>query len=237
VTVRVSRELPRGCGFRKPGGLYLVSDRLGEPCPRLPLILQTCPTCGAGIRPARGWTWVNPPTLFPAMQHGSVIHSWTCPLGLPAGQQPSPEFHRCGERAGLLWVGEQFYPTVESFMAEAAEMGVSRRIAHVPREFVLGETWVFLGHRKAQRSGYWDTTTNVHYIDLNAAGLAGADAANLREYWLPGVVTLFKPIRVEYVLRPGEDENESLLEALDRRGITPVAVVQTQPQTTMKEHA
>ena len=34
-------------------------------------------------------------------------------------------------------------------MREASKMGVSRRITAVPRDFVVGETWVLLGHRKA----------------------------------------------------------------------------------------
>jgi len=51
-------------------------------------------------------------------------------------------------RASLLWVGEKFY-SVEEFMKEAREMGVSRRITAIPRGFELGKTWVFLAHIRA----------------------------------------------------------------------------------------
>lgn len=37
MTVRTSIETARGCGFRQPGGLYLVSGALSDPCDRLPL--------------------------------------------------------------------------------------------------------------------------------------------------------------------------------------------------------
>ena len=52
-------------------------------------------------------------------------------------------------RVGLIWVGEKFYPTPQDFCAEAEKMGISRRIPAVPNDFVLGETWVWLAHRKA----------------------------------------------------------------------------------------
>jgi len=47
----------RGCGWRKPGGLYLKSSSMFSTCGKLPLEIEVCSCCGAGIKPARGWTW------------------------------------------------------------------------------------------------------------------------------------------------------------------------------------
>ena len=55
---------PRGCGLRKPGGLYLVAGAPNAPCGKLPLELTVCPCCGQGIKFARGWTWVDADRLF-----------------------------------------------------------------------------------------------------------------------------------------------------------------------------
>lgn len=54
-------EARRGCGFRKVGGLYMVSGALSSPCERLPLELHVCPVCNAGIKQTRAWQWIKPP--------------------------------------------------------------------------------------------------------------------------------------------------------------------------------
>lgn len=174
--VRTSVEGARGCGFRKPGGLYLVSGGLSEECPLLPIEMEVCPTCGEGVKPARGWTWVDGAKLIPPVEHGTPEHNAVCPLA-PEGRwiaaQPDGEIRpgveglrdipaawearlddegnalsRIG-RCGLIWIGEQHYKTPQDFMREANTMGVSRRIVAVPKGFEVGQTWVLLGHRKA----------------------------------------------------------------------------------------
>lgn len=50
-------EAKRGCGFRKVGGTYLVSEGEGMPCDRLPIKLDVCPVCSHGFKRSRGWTW------------------------------------------------------------------------------------------------------------------------------------------------------------------------------------
>lgn len=138
MNIKLSVESRRGCGYRKPGGLYLVSGLYGRYCGALPIEMTVCPTCHHGIKPARGWTWIN--------------------LAEFASQRPCEKEDGCGDcpiadaqiqEVGLIWVGEKFYPTTRSFSTEAATMGISRRISQIPRKFKLGETWVALGHRKA----------------------------------------------------------------------------------------
>jgi hypothetical protein len=174
----------RGCGWRKPGGLYLVTDGLSRACAKLPVPLTVCPTCHAGIKPARGWTWVDADALVVGAMCLNAQGCGACPLAYPFG------------RAGLLWVGEKYCPTPGDWEREAVLLGVSRRIAAVPNDFVLGETWVLVAHRKA---------------------ILRADGR-----WIPGVFHAFRPKAVEYVVRG--DETDEALEVLKARGITPVRV-------------
>ena len=179
----------RGCGRRKGGGLYLVCDDSGAPCGRIPIPLKRCPTCDAGIKFSRSWTWVNGAALL--TDHpctGEAADCLMCPLNdaALAGQ----------ERVGLLWVGEQHYPTPADFTAEADELGISRRIKTVPRDFVVGETWIWLAHN--------------HCIPT-------------AEAWIPGVFRIFRPQAIEYVVK-GDETEEELQKMIDR-GITPVRVV------------
>lgn len=203
--VRTSVEGARGCGFRKPGGLYLVAPALSENCSRLPFATHSCPTCGAGIHPARGWTWIVPLHLIGFEAHAPSRHSIRCPIGMP-GMDPGQQ----GIRAGLLWIGEQFYPTPASFLEEAARMGVSRRISKVPREWKPG-TYVFLAHRKAINPGRPNLGDELHLE--------------------PGIVSVFRPTAIEYVVKGDETEEE--LAALEKRGIEPVKVIPDTEQTAL----
>ena len=136
ATINSSAEHARGCGYRKPGGLYLVAGALSRPCGKLPIPLTVCPCCGSGIKPARGWTWIE----------SKLVKDAPCSLVDCVGCYP---FDGKVEIFGLIWIGTKFYPTAQSFSKEAAAMGVSRRIKSIPREFKLGETWVLLAHRYA----------------------------------------------------------------------------------------
>lgn len=122
-------EPKRGCGFRKEGGLYLVGGDIMVPCSCLPVRLGVCPVCRHGIKSSRGWTWIQPGALMEPCKAPSCI------------------LHRLPERAGLLWVGEKFYPTPHHFLVEGAQMGISRRIQAIPRDFKILETVVLFAHR------------------------------------------------------------------------------------------
>jgi hypothetical protein len=189
IQQRTDRQ--RGCGWRKPGGLYLAAPATGVQCGALPLALTRCPCCDAGIKPSRSWTWVQVDALL-----GPAVAA--CPIGQTP---PFGDCNRCAAnfirgRHGLLWIGEAFYPTPEYWMQEARAQGISRRIPAVPKGFVVGETWVLVAHRKAIR---------------NADGT-----------YTPGLFQMFRPSAVEYVVK-GSETSETLV-ALEKRGITPVAV-------------
>lgn len=198
----------RGCGWRQPGGLYLVAGALSAPCGKLPMPLHKCNTCGGGIKPSRGFTWIKPPLLFGLDTAAPICESpftWQdeshpcegCPAG---GTMP--------KRAGLLWVGGKFYSTTQDFIREAVHMGVSRRISAVPLDFKVGETFVFLAHREAI--------------------IAPPPEPGMR----PGVFSIFRPTAIEYVVKG--DETDEQLAALKKRGITPVRVLRKGEQHPLR---
>lgn len=143
INIETKFEGPRGCGYRKRGGIYLVADGMLSECPQMPIEMSVCPCCSQGIKPARGFTWISPNPLIKTPCDLQCCRPWEdCP--------PSGKFIG---RCGLLWIGEKFYATPDDFLREANTMGVSRRIPMVPRGFEAGKTWIMLGHRKGIQSG------------------------------------------------------------------------------------
>jgi hypothetical protein len=209
----IVNEKERGCGFRKPGGFYLVSYPGSFTCPKLPFPLEVCPCCGGGIKPARGFTWVNGKLLFREVLKNDICPS-DCWLSLCL-------FRKSPEKVGLIWVGEQFYSTPEEFTREAIEQGISRRIHKIPQEFKLGETIVWLGHRSAvdkkcpECGDAGDIAAEKEWLCSTCHGIGAVK--------VPGVFTLFKPQRIEYILKGNETEEE--LERMEKRGITLIKLV------------
>ena len=225
ANVRTSTEGARGCGYRKGGGLYLVSGRLSEPCPLLPIALDVCPTCHAGIKPTRSWTWVDGVAITHVTEHGTLEHRAVCVL-----QPGNVERLR---RAGLIWIGERYYKTADDFTVEASRMGVSRRIPAVPRDFELGTTWVLLAHRKAvanplyeHEAGPADADGHCTYVLANdqVCGLTIENAAHIER--TTGIFTTFMPTAVEYVVKGDETPEE--LDALEKRGLSLVKVIRAE---------
>jgi len=189
-------EPKRGCGYRKVGGLYVVGDPGSLlACDRLPFPLTVCPTCHAGIKPSRGWTWIFPYNLFEG-NHTNCTCSPSCPICHPA---------KLGRKAGLLWIGKTFYE-IDEFLAEAEILGVSRRIAAVPRGFRLGQTWVLVAHGQAVRIGREKGTIMEVYKKT------------------AGIFSAFKPTRIEKIITESESRNEEEMLKLANRGITPIVV-------------
>ncbi len=207
MTPLISHEKPRGCGYRKEGGLYLVSRGSAKPCGMLPMPLTICPTCSAGIKPSRGWTWVDAEKLFEGRTcSADTDYCQLCPA-------------RSLKRVGLLWVGEKFYSRPEDFNKEAEVQGISRRIAMVPREFVIGETWILLAHRKCI-----ENTCDIcqgHGRDEGDENPC-KDCKGSGKIYTPGIFGIFKPGRIEQVV--SETISEEECEKLDKRSITPVIV-------------
>lgn len=189
-------ERRRGCGYRKVGGIYLVSEGTGDPCCKLPILLHVCPTCNQGVKQTRGWSWIDPRPWLTGDCKTSL--SWlqekqSCPAADPS---------RLGEKVGLLWIGEQFYPTPYDFVKEGHEMGWSRRIKVIPRGFKVGEHYIFLAHPKVKK-------------------LITVDG---KEEWQAGVFYIWRPTRIEKLITDLDAANPEILADLEERGIEPVIV-------------
>ena len=109
-------------------------------------------------------------------------------------------------RIGLHWVGGQYYKTVDKFIQEAREMGISRRIKSVPHGFRIGVDWIALAHNEV---------CEITPIEAYQKGLDTTKKA-------PGIFMVFKPTEVQYVVIGNEDEEK--LQNLKKRGITPVEI-------------
>lgn len=210
MMIKTVSDRRRGCGWRKEGGLYLVTDAPGQPCGKLPIPLHTCPVCGAGIKQARGWTWIDGDAIAatqPCRFKNGGDHRClgACPLDTP--------YNHIG-RAGLLWIGEAYYQTPDAWLQEAQTQGISRRIKAVPRGFEIGTTWVMLAHSKA----------------VFEARPWAADPDAVMEPG-PGIFHVFKPREIQYVVKGTETENQ-LMDLWDR-GITPIRVQRVEDQTAM----
>lgn len=196
AAIQTVKDQRRGCGWRKKGGLYLMSDAPARECGLFPLALTVCPCCGVGIKPSRGWTWIQPKLLRAGTGQctSEATYCQSCPMWhLLVGQEEQP--------MGLIWIGVRHYPTVAHFQREATLQGISRRIKSVPHDFVLGETWVALAHRHAIQEP----------LEMGQ-----------EPEFTPGIFRIFKPRRVEVVV--GGDESDEEIEALLDRGLTPVVV-------------
>lgn len=228
--VATRHDSKRGCGYRKAGGMYLVSGGPSVPCGKLPVyhtgtwetrvshVLAACPTCSGGVKPSRGWTWVDADTL---------LADSTCP---PATCNPFCPMARSMGRAGLLWIGGKFYERPQDWTDEAVKHGVSRRISQVPRELKIGETWVLVAHRKAIAMRCPDCEDRGGA----AAGVRVCETCGgSSTIYAPGIFHAFKPTAIEYVVKGTETEEE--LQALIKRGITPVRVEVEQGSLAMDD--
>ncbi len=203
-------EQRRACGWRKIGGIYLVGGGPAVECDFLPYELTTCQHCGAGIKPSRGFTWFRR-SFFPDVSCGRTCEgragtparrAFACPLDVA----PDTLF-------GLLWIGERFYPTPQDFMREAGEQGISRRIAQIPKNLVIGDTWIFLAHRRA-----------VLIDPPTPRGDDTPDTIGGGSYRIaPAIFSMFRPTAIEKILTR-EMATDAELQTCERRGITPVVV-------------
>jgi len=191
-------EARRGCGYRTVGSLYLVTDGLGELCERLPVILEICPHCGAGIKQSRAWSWLSYDLLDeladPCDKSGDSpmgpgYHCQRCPLCSRWIFKKSAE---PADRVGLIWIGEKHYPTPFDWSAEAVNLGISRRITSIPKDYVAGKTWIAFAHPRGV------TRPNSHEPgESNETEFA--EQEDLFET-VPAIIHIARPTRIELIV-------------------------------------
>jgi hypothetical protein len=190
------QKFKRGCGFRYPG-LYLFGMGVAVSCDRLPLKIPICPCCGETIRQLRSVRIINPNKMYgkhlvyevtdEMLENPLTVHkTCDCDIGCPVCHPP--------EKAGLMWIGERYYPTPKSFIQEARIAGVSKRVPVVPKEIKIGD-WVFLAH------------PNGNELDLDHP---------------ERIIYAFQVQQIQRVLTPVQAEDEKFVEKIKQRGYVPV---------------
>jgi hypothetical protein len=132
------------------------------------------------------------------------------------------------EKAGILWIGEKYYPTKQDFLHEAHTRGISRRVAQIPKELKVGETLVLLAHRKGMKVDCPECTGDKvipdgakteHYADEDCENCGGEGRVEV-----PAIFAAFTPSGLEYIVNDHETPEE--LEAIEKRGCELVRVIE-----------
>lgn len=202
-------ETRRGCGYRKEGGLYLMAGKPAQVCGKFPVPLSVCPTCHGGIKQSRGWTWFEPAPFFM-----DLICKDQPQVGMGVGGSATDPINQCPGcpvthdmvllsaalrvKAGLLWIGEGFYPTPGDFLAEGVAQGLSRRISALPKDFRVGVTRIFFAHPKAYPG--WDEETGEFVDPETEPHLYNCESKG------PGIFGSFVAEEVHYIVTAEEAE-------------------------------
>jgi len=202
MSVSVMVRAERGCGFRNTRGYYLCGGGMEVHCHRLPLPIPVCEACKRPlIVPIRGIQRIEPNkvwTLCPEWQDLSYpCHLVKCPSCFPP------------EKAYVVWVGESFYETPNSFVDESRRMGISRKIPFVPDDLKVGD-WVFLGYRKLIPTGNYNKD-HEEILD-------------------PGIFHAFRVSTIEKLLTDAQQQDQYYVKTLLDRGITPVVEVDSEEE-------
>jgi hypothetical protein len=73
---------------------------------------------------------------------GQALKNVVCQI--ENGRAPSVTGSTAGDY--IMWVGYQYYPTIDKFIEEACRLGISKRICKVPQDLVLGESRIYFVH-------------------------------------------------------------------------------------------
>ena len=201
-------ERKRGCGYRKIGGLYLTGDPgIHLICDGLPLELLPCDCCGFVPPFSRNLQRLQPGYILQAehKKHGAA-YSCKCSRGVCPICYPFNGSFQQPHTFGLMFVGKKFY-TPRSFIQEAEQLGVCKRIPDIPKWLRLGETWVLLAHTEVPK-------LNLEQIKSNEMLMKEPEK-------MKAIFYAFKPQRIEMPVWKDQITNDEIL-LLEKRGITPV---------------
>ncbi len=214
----MAQEPERKCGFRHVGGLYLAGEFFFKSCDRLPLELKVCSVCGQGIKVGRGFTKINPYELWgihAPLRKKLYFDKET--FKVTDTGSPCSDIHPCNicdpkdQAAYIMVVGTKFYATPEEFIEEGKLLGISKRIPFVPKDFKINSTVIYLAHHKAVKL--------LLPTECSQEKLLDTDHTEYRT----GIFAAFIPQRVEGIIWKRRAD-EKTLQALKKRGITPVVL-------------
>lgn len=195
MPVKYMARSSRGCGTRVLGGLYLfcqINDVAG--CPNLPLPLpEICPCCGEGPKFSRGIKYITPDTFLPSVDSPCTP---PCPICFPPNH------------GGLMWVGNMYY-TPKQFIAEAMEIGISKRIAIKPKNLKPGD-WIYFVHPAAIRVG------NAVFDDEDAP------RRSKHSHTEPGIFLSARLTEIQKIITEDQANDPKFVKSLEDNGIVPV---------------
>ena len=204
----------RGCGFRKPYGLYLVGMGLTIACDRLSLAFCDCAVCGNLPRFNRGVSKINPLTLFGTHKSDRCKCLEGCYVcnppdigietDIPFMKGDVVERIKGTPQAYLMWVGRKYY-TERGFIEEAHLLGVSKRISRLPKGFDYRKSFIYLAIQ--------------HCVEETK----GFDPKKQKNVKKDGVFYAFRPKQVEYLIYDDE-VTEELVKEFRAKGIEPVLI-------------
>lgn len=195
-------EGKRGCGYRKAGGIYIVSGGIGEPCERLPIPIVKCDHCKRpGIEFTRSVQWVGVDYALSGAKacDFNPNHCPHCPICQPVNMEREAEPK---DQFAIMWIGESSYATPLDWAKESNEMGVSRRINAIPKEMVLGKTWVLVAHNRAI-TRKCETCKGLGYVGEAAKDADKCETCKGKgKIGSPGIFHAFRPRQYELVVTP-----------------------------------
>lgn len=216
-------ESERGCGFRQIGGLYLACDPgIQLVCDGLPLELEPCGCCGFAPPFSRNLQQIHWQYISQAEQNHHLALKKRGKAGeICSCSDQCPICNLKPQNYGLMFVGKKFY-TPESFIKEAQQMGISKRIPEIPSWLILGETWIFLAHNEVP---------NISLEQIAGNGFLEKEPKKTRAIFYG-----FKPQRIEMPAWKGQLSDREIL-ALEKKGITPIMLDPTPENKKKHKHA
>jgi len=203
-------EQARGCGYRSVGGLYIRGTGIAVGCDRIPYLLECCPVCGSGIKFIRGYQMID--WFKFAGIHEPCKDKHKCPICMPEE----------AVKHAIMWVGDKYY-SPSSFIEESQKQGICKRIASVPKDVKIGETWILLAHKKAGAQMVPD--------DDKTNGNETLTDPPMKEIQVPAVFYAFRPTHVELIITKWQARKKKFIEDLRKRGITLVVATKVDRKT------
>lgn len=132
--IEFRQEKARGCGYRVPGGYYMVAGpRSFLTCPWLPRKIKPCPTCKHVLKFSRAVQLVRACEIKHIVQCSGALGK------LPITECPG-EYFSCplipenwASSFLVSFIGRGYYIDWDHFRTEAEEIGISRRLNGKPK--------------------------------------------------------------------------------------------------------